>query len=60
MVSNVHYSTSLLRWSKTIRYSDSITLDEDCITKIEDCMDINEYHSIPSAAIWSILLRLVL
>ena len=53
-VSNVHSSTFLLRWSKTIRHSDSISLDVDL------CMDINEYESILSATIWFILLHLVL
>ena len=52
MVSNVHNSISLLRWSKTIRDSDSIVLDADL------CIDINEYQSILSAAIWFILLHL--
>ena len=36
MVSNVHTSTSLLKWSKIIRHSDSTALDADL------CMDINE------------------
>ena len=45
MVSNVHSSTSLLRWFKITRHSDSIALDTDL------CMDINEYQTILSAAI---------
>ena len=42
---NVHSSTSLFRWSKIIRHSDSIALDTNL------CMDISEYQSNLSAAI---------
>ena len=54
MLSNVHGSTSLHRWSKIIKHSDSIVVDADL------SMDINEYQSILSAAIWFTLLHLVL
>ena len=54
MVSNVHDLTFLLKWSKIIRHSGSISLNADL------CMDINEYQSIMSAAIWFISLHLVL
>ena len=55
MVSNIHNSISLLRWSKISRHSDIwIPLDADL------CMDVNEYQSILSAPIWLILLHLVL
>ena len=54
MVSNVHTSTSPLRWSKIIRQSDNIALDAGL------CIDINEYQSILSATTWFILLNLVL
>ena len=54
MAWNVHSLTSLLRWSKIIRHSDSIVVDTDLF------MDINEYQSNLSAAIWFILLHLVL
>ena len=53
MVSNVYSSASLLRLSKIIRHSHSIALDAYL------CMDIDEYQSILSAAIWFILLHLV-
>ena len=52
MGSNVHSWTSLLRWSKINRQSESIALDAGL------CMDINQYQSILSAAIWFILLTL--
>ena len=54
MGSNVHSSASLLRWFKIIRHSDKIALDADL------CMDVNDYKSFLSAAIWFILLQLVL
>ena len=54
MGSNVHSSAYLLRWFKIIIHSDNIALDADL------CMDINDYKSFLSAAIWFILLQLML
>ena len=54
MVLNVYSLTYLLRLSKIVRHSDSTAGDTDL------CLDINKYQSILSAAIWFILLHLVL